>query len=118
MNRTTFIELLEKRDFKTLKNTLEIMNAVDIALLLSNLEDKERAFAFRLIPKDKAADVFSNMSNPIQSYLVKIFTEKELRELLDNLYMDDTVDLLEELPANLVTRILHTRSDQSTFEIP
>ena len=110
MNRTTFIELLEKRDFKTLKNTLEIMNAVDIALLLSNLEDKERAFAFRLIPKDKAADVFSNMSNPIQSYLVKIFTEKELRELLDNSYMDDTVDLLEELPANLVTRILHTVS--------
>ena len=110
MNRTTFIELLEKRDFKTLKNTLEIMNAVDISLLLSNLEDKERAFAFRLIPKDKAADVFSNMSNPIQSYLVKIFTEKELRELLDNLYMDDTVDLLEELPANLVTRILHTVS--------
>lgn len=110
MNRRTFIELLEKRDFKTLKNTLEIMNAVDIALLLSNLEDKERAFAFRLIPKDKAADVFSNMSNPIQSYLVKIFTEKELRELLDNLYMDDTVDLLEELPANLVTRILHTVS--------
>lgn len=110
MNKTTFIELLEKRDFKTLKNTLEIMNAVDIALLLSNLEDKERAFAFRLIPKDKAADVFSNMSNPIQSYLVKIFTEKELRELLDNLYMDDTVDLLEELPANLVTRILHTVS--------
>lgn len=110
MNRTTFIELLEKRDFKTLKNTLEIMNAVDIALLLSNLEDKERAFAFRLIPKDKAADVFSNMSNPIQSYLVKIFTGKELRELLDNLYMDDTVDLLEELPANLVTRILHTVS--------
>ena len=110
MNRTTFIDLLEKRDFKTLKNTLEIMNAVDIALLLSNLEDKERAFAFRLIPKDKAADVFSNMSNPIQSYLVKIFTEKELRELLDNLYMDDTVDLLEELPANLVTRILHTVS--------
>lgn len=50
------------------------------------------------------------MSNPIQSYLVKIFTEKELRELLDNLYMDDTVDLLEELPANLVTRILHTVS--------
>ena len=110
MNRTTFIELLEKRDFKTLKNTLEIMNAVDIALLLSNLEDKERAFAFRLIPKDKAADVFSNMSNPIQYYLLKIFTEKELRELLDNLYMDDTVDLLEELPANLVTRILHTVS--------
>ena len=74
--------------------------------MLSELEDKEMALAFRLIPKDKAADVFSNMSNSLQSYLVDIFTEKELRELLDDLYMDDTIDLLEELPANLVTRIL------------
>ena len=66
----------EKRFQNAQKITLEIMNAVDIALLLSNLEDKERAFAFRLIPKDKAADVFSNMSNPIQSYLVKNFYRK------------------------------------------
>ena len=106
MNKTIFTELLNKREFKTIKNILEVMNAVDIALLLSVLEDKEMALAFRLIPKDKAADVFSNMSNSLQSYLVDIFTEKELRELLDDLYMDDTIDLLEELPANLVTRIL------------
>lgn len=106
MNKTIFTELLNKREFKTIKNILEVMNAVDIALLLSELEDKEMALAFRLIPKDKAADVFSNMSNSLQSYLVDIFTEKELRELLDDLYMDDTIDLLEELPANLVTRIL------------
>lgn len=106
MNKTIFTELLNKREFKTIKNILEVMNAVDIALLLSELEDKEMAVAFRLIPKDKAADVFSNMSNTLQSYFVEIFTEKELRELLEDLYMDDTVDLLEELPANLVTRIL------------
>lgn len=106
MNKTIFTELLNKREFKTIKNILEVMNAVDIALLLSELEDKEMALAFRLIPKDKAADVFSNMSNTLQSYFVEIFTEKELRELLEDLYMDDTVDLLEELPANLVTRIL------------
>lgn len=106
MNKTIFTELLNKREFKTIKNILEVMNAVDIALLLSESEDKEMALAFRLIPKDKAADVFSNMSNSLQSYLVDIFTEKELRELLDDLYMDDTIDLLEELPANLVTRIL------------
>ena len=108
MNTTIFMELLAKREFKTIRNILDVMNAVDIAALLSELEDKELALAFRLIPKDKAADVFSNMNNSMQTYLVDIFTEKELKELLDDLYMDDTVDMLEELPANLVTRILDT----------
>lgn len=108
MNTTIFMELLSKREFKAIRSILDVMNAVDIALLLSELEDKELALAFRLIPKDKAADVFSNMNNSMQTYLVNIFTEKELKELLDDLYMDDTVDMLEELPANLVTRILDT----------
>ena len=60
------------------------------------------------IPKDKAAEVFANMNHSMQTYLVEMFSEKELKELLDDLYMDDTVDLLEELPANLVNRILNT----------
>lgn len=106
MNPTIFMELLAKREFKAIRSILDVMNAVDIALLLAELDDKELALAFRLIPKDKAADVFANMNNTMQSYLVEMFTEKELKELLDDLYMDDTVDLLEELPANLVTRIL------------
>ena len=71
---------------------------------------KELALAFRLIPKDKAAEVFANMETSMQTYLVDMFSEKELKELLDDLYMDDTVDLLEELPANLVNRILDTVS--------
>ena len=83
---------------------------MDIASLLSDLDDRELALAFRLIPKDKAAEVFANMNYSMQTYLVEMFTEKELKELLDDLYMDDTVDLLEELPANLVTRILDTVS--------
>lgn len=106
MNRKIFMDLLARKEFKAIRSILDVMNAVDIALLLSELEDRELALAFRLIPKDKAADVFSNMNNSMQTYLVEMFTEKELRELLDDLYMDDTVDLLEELPANLVTRIL------------
>lgn len=108
MNPTIFMDILSKRDFKTVRSILDVMNAVDIALLLSELDDKQLALAFRLIPKDKAADVFANMNNSMQTYLVEMFTEKELKELLDDLYMDDTVDLLEELPANLVTRILNT----------
>lgn len=106
MNKKIFMDLLARKEFKAIRSILDVMNAVDIALLLSELEDRELALAFRLIPKEKAADVFSNMNNSMQTYLVKMFTEKELRELLDDLYLDDTVDLLEELPANLVTRIL------------
>lgn len=82
------------------------MYTVDIAALLAELDDKEMILAFRLIEKAKAAEVFAEMSSSMQAYLVEMFTEKELKELLDELYMDDTVDLLEELPANLVTRIL------------
>lgn len=107
MNAKIFTELLIKGDFKAVHSILDVMNVVDIALLLEELNEKELAIAFRLIPKDKAADVFSNMSNTMQTNLVEMFTEKELKEILDNLYMDDTVDLLEELPANLVTRILN-----------
>ena len=107
MEKNIFMELLAAREFKAIRSILNVMNAVDIASLLSQLDDKEIAIVFRLVPKDKAAEVFSNMNSSMQSTLVEIFSEKELRELLDNLYMDDTVDMLEELPANLVTRILN-----------
>lgn len=106
MNKDIFMELLLAKEFKAVRSILNVMNAVDIALLLAKLEDKELVQAFRLIPKDKAADVFANMNNSMQSYLVEMFTEKELKEILDELFIDDTVDLLEDLPANLVTRIL------------
>lgn len=106
MDRDIFKELLLAREYKAVRSILNIMNAVDIAALLSELEEKELALAFRLIPKDKAADVFANMDGTLQSNLVEMFTEKELKVILDELFLDDTVDLLEELPANLVTRIL------------
>lgn len=110
MDKDIFVKLLAQREFKAVRSILDVMNEVDIASLLSTLSDKELALAFRLIPKDKAAEVFSNMDTSMQTYLVTMFTEKELKELLDDLYMDDTVDMLEELPANLVKRILATVS--------
>ena len=110
MNKDIFVKLLQQRQFKAVRSILDVMNEVNIASLLSELDDRELALAFRLIPKDKAAEVFSNMETSMQTYLVEIFSEKELKELLDDLYMDDTVDLLEELPANLVNRILDTVS--------
>lgn len=110
MDKELLVNLLNERQFKAVRSIMNVMNAVDIAALLSELEDKELALAFRLIPKDEAAEVFTNMNNTMQSYLVEMFTEKELKELLDDLYMDDTVDILEELPANLVIRILDSVS--------
>lgn len=106
MNKEIFMKLLSAREFKAVRSILNVMNAVDIASILSELEDKELVLAFRLIPKDKAADVFANMNNTVQTNLVEMFTEKELKAILDELFLDDTVDMLEELPANLVTRIL------------
>lgn len=106
MNRQILTDLLKKKEFKAVRSILEVMYTVDIAALLAELDDKEMILAFRLIEKAKAAEVFAEMSSSMQAYLVEMFTEKELKELLDELYMDDTVDLLEELPANLVTRIL------------
>lgn len=106
MNKDIFMELLARREFKAVRSILDVMNTIDIASLLSEFEDKELALAFRLIPKDKAAEVFSYMNNALQSKLIDVFTEKELKEILDDMYMDDTVDMLEDLPANVVTRIL------------
>ena len=106
MDRQILTDLLKKKEFKAVRSILEVRNTVDIAALLAELDDKEMILAFRLIDKAKAAEVFAEMSGSMQAYLVEMFTEKELKDLIDELYMDDTVDLLEELPANLVTRIL------------
>ena len=106
MDKAIFTSLLQQRQYKAVRAILDVMNEVDIASLLSELEGKDLVFAFRVIPKDKAAEVFANMNPGLQTELVEMFTEKELKELLDDLYMDDTVDMLEELPANLVERIL------------
>ena len=117
MNRTICMELLAKQDFRAIRSILGVMNVVDIASLLFELEDKELVQAFRLIEKDKAADVFAYMNNSMQTKLVGMFAEKELKELLDELYMDDTVDMLEELPANLVTRIFDVVDNEKRYRI-
>lgn len=117
MNKDIFMDLLRAKEFKAVRSILDVMNVVDIASLLSELEDKELALAFRLIPKAKAADVFAEMDNQMQAYLVEMFTQQELKDLLDNLYMDDTVDMLEELPANMVTRILENVSREKRNQI-
>lgn len=106
MKKENFIQLLSSKEYKKAQSVLTQNNAIDNAKLLESLDPKDCAFAFRLIPKDEASKVFSCMSSSMQTYLVDLFTQSELKEVIDSLYMDDTVDLLEDLPANLVKRIL------------
>ena len=117
MNKKIFMDLLQSREYKAVRSILNVMNAVDIAALMEELEDKDLALAFHLIPKAKAAEVFANMNSSMQSYLVEVFTEKELKEMLDEMFLDDTVDLLEDLPANLVARILESVSPERRRQI-
>lgn len=106
MKKENFIQLLSSKEYKKAQSVLTQNNAIDNAKLLESLDPKDCAFAFRLIPKDEASKVFSCMSSSMQAYLVDLFTQSELKQVIDSLYMDDTVDLLEDLPANLVKRIL------------
>ena len=112
MKKENFIQLLSSKEYKKAQSVLTQNNAIDNAKLLESLDPKDCAFAFRLIPKDEASKVFSCMSSSMQAHLVDLFTQSELKEVIDSIYMDDTVDLLEDLPANLVKRILSSVETQ------
>ena len=105
-------ELLRNKKWQELKEMLTEMNEQDIAELFMELEERELTLIYRLLPKELAAEVFVNMEPEYQELLIRAFSDTELREVLDELYVDDAVDLIEEMPATLVKRILrHTDPD-------
>ena len=106
------MELVQERKFRALREILTEMNEVDIAEFLDELDVEQEILVFRLLPKDLAAEVFSYLEED-QEKLIGALSDKELREVLDELYLDDTVDLIEDLPANMVSRILRN-TDAST----
>ena len=102
-------ELLHNKKWKELKVILDEMNEQDIAELFMELEERDLTLIYRLLNKELAAEVFVNMEPEYQEQLIRAFSDSELREVLDELYVDDAVDLIEEMPATLVKRILkHT----------
>ena len=105
-------ELLRNKKWQELKELLTEMNEQDIAELFMELEERDLTLIYRLLPKELAAEVFVNMEPEYQELLIRAFSDTELREVLDELYVDDAVDLIEEMPATLVKRILkHTDPD-------
>ena len=117
-NKDLILQLLENRDGRALLTFWRGRNAVDIAALLESVDDAARqAAVFRTLPKDLAADVFSYLSGPTQARLARSFADGELQQLFDALHLDDAADFLEELPANLVTRVLKAASPQRRMAV-
>lgn len=100
------IELLENKRYSNLHNYIDKLNSQDISQLFEELSKEDMALVFRLLAKDEAAEVFSYLEPDLQEDLISLLTDKELKIVVDDLFMDDTVDLIEEMPSNVVKRIL------------
>lgn len=101
--------LLEEKNYSALKELLSEMNEADIAVIFEDLPQEKLPLVYRILPKELAAEVFVNMESDAQELLIHAFSDNELREVLEELYVDDAVDIIEEMPATVVKRILqHT----------
>ncbi len=100
------LAMLEEKKYSTLRDILVTMNPSDVAGLFQGLEEKQIPLMFRLLPKELAAETFVEMEPDNQELLIQGFSDNELKEVLDELYVDDAADLVEEMPANVVKRIL------------
>ncbi|MBQ9734879.1 MAG: magnesium transporter [Clostridia bacterium] len=108
----------ETRKFADLRILLLDMEPFDIALFMQdNLDEKEQLMFFRLLPKELASDVFVELDSDMQEYLIKAFTDKELKAVIDDMFLDDTVDIIEEMPANVVKRILKNSDPDNRKQI-
>ena len=102
----TFRKLTEEKKYASLRDLMQTLYPADIATILSDMPEKLMPAIFRLLPKDLAAETFVEMESDVKEELIKSFSDTELKAVIDEMYMDDAVDLIEEMPANMVRRIL------------
>ena len=107
------MELLDSRRMKELQVRLEDMNEFDVAEFLSEIGDNRMPMVFRLLSKETAADVFANFEAPEQEQIINSITDSELSAIIEELYVDDAVDMMEELPANVVKRVMRTATPET-----
>ncbi len=105
--------MLAERKYSMLRQMLDNLNAADIALLFDEIDKKEIPLLYRLLPKEEAAETFTYMSRDMQKTLINTLTDRELRAVMDDIYLDDTVDIIEEMPANVVARILRNTDEET-----
>ncbi len=113
---TAIETLTHQKKYPALRDLLVTMNPSDIAALFSDLEERTLPLLFRLLPKDVAAETFAELEPDLQELLIRGFSDSELKEVVDELYVDDAVDLVEEMPANVVKRILR-QADAETRKL-
>lgn len=106
MTVTVLRALLEEKRLRSIHDVLSMYNPVDLAELLSELDDRELAMVFRILDKPKAAEVFSYMDNDLRQELIKTFSSAEIKSLFEELFADDAADFLSDMPANFVTQLL------------
>ena len=112
MNEENVLELIEQKKYIQLKSILSEMNEVDIAEILDPLEPNTTLLLFRMLPKDIAVEVFAHFSTDQQRDIINAVTDKELNYILDELFFDDMIDLIEEMPANVVSKILNNSTQE------
>ena len=100
------LKMLEDKKYATLRDILSTMNPADVAAIFYGLEERQIPILFRLLPKEQAAETFVEMELDAQELLIRSFSDNELKEVLDELYVDDAADIVEEMPANVVKRLL------------
>ena len=117
----TFLEtiqtLFQEKKYATLRDILTTMNPVDIAAIFEQLRDESIPLLFRMLPKELAAETFVEMDDDTQHLLIQGFSDNELKDVIDELYVDDAVDLIEEMPSNVVRRILKQADPDMRKEI-
>ena len=113
MDYEKIVEMLEHRNYKELREVLEHTHPVDIAEFIEELDDKQMILIFRMLGKDEAAEVFTEMNNDAREVLLNALTDSEIKEVVDEMYLDDFADLLEEMPANVVDHLL-VNTDEDT----
>ena len=113
----TIETLLKSKKYATLRDILTTMNPVDIAAIFEELQDEKMPLLYRLLPKDIAADTFVEMDDETQKFLIHSLSDTELKEVLDDMFLDDMVDMIEEMPANVVKRILRQSSPEERKQI-
>ena len=111
-------EMLENRQYKELKEQLESnMYPVDLAEILEDFDQKQLVMIFRLLAKEEAAETFTYMNSDMREILINALTDSELEEVMEEMYLDDTVDVLEEMPATVVDRLLMVTEDETRVQI-
>ena len=111
-------EMIQRKRYAQLRDMLLPLEAADIASICADLDEERLPLVFRLLPKELAAEVFVELDSDEQEMLIRGFSNTELKEVLDELYLDDTVDIVEEMPANVVKRILKHSDPEPRSENP